>query len=183
MTDYAAHSLAAPMVAPAVDSVAEAEAMATAHLAREREVERVGTLVRWLDDAVRIPGTGFGVGLDAVVGLVVPVVGDAITGLAAMGVLTAAVRRGVPRVVLARMLLNIAVDVGVGMLPVFGDLFDLLWRSNTRNLALLERHQGQLEPRASAGDYAIVAGAAGVVTAGIVVPIVLMAWWVGMLFG
>src|SRR5690606_40530037 len=64
-----------------------------------------------------------------------------------------------PRVVVARMLLNIGVDTLVGMIPVAGDVFDLLWRSNTRNLALLERHQGELEPGARASDYLWVGGA------------------------
>lgn len=157
--------------------------MAKAHLAREAEVERVGTLVRWLDDAVRIPGTRFGFGLDAVVGLVLPGVGDVITGTASLAVLVTAMRRGVPRVVLARMLLNVATDVLIGMVPVVGDAFDLLWRSNVRNLALLERHQGELEPRATAGDYAVLAVAVGLVGLSLAAPVVLLVWLVGLVVG
>ncbi|MCA9705694.1 MAG: DUF4112 domain-containing protein [Myxococcales bacterium] len=168
---------------PRSDAVAEAEAMADAHLARQEEVERVGTLVRWLDDAIHIPGTRFGVGLDALVGMLVPVVGDVITGLVALRVMLAAMRRGVPRVVLARMLLNIGVDTLVGMLPVVGDAFDVVWRSNVRNLELLERHQGELEPRARAGDYAVVAGAIAVVAASIAAPVVALWWLIGLVFG
>lgn len=163
------------------DAVAEAEAMAERHLARQAEVERVGTLVRWLDDAVRIPGTRFGVGLDALVGLLLPGAGDVITGVASLAVLTAAVRRGVPRVVLARMLLNVAIDVLGGMVPVVGDAFDVVWRSNVRNLALLERHQGELEPRARPGDYAVLAVAVGLTGLSLAAPIVLLVWILGLL--
>lgn len=171
--------------APAVrgDVVAEAEAMADAHLAREREVQRVANVVRWLDDLVRVPGTRFGFGLDAIVGLVVPGVGDLVTGAVAVTVITAAQRRGVPRVVVARMLLNLGIDVVGGMVPVAGDAFDLVWRANVRNLELLERHQTELEPRARRGDYAIVAAAVALVAIGVAAPIFLMVWLVGMLVG
>jgi hypothetical protein len=163
------------------DAVAEAEHLADRHLARTAEVERVGNVVRWLDDLVRVPGTRFGIGLDALVGFVVPGLGDLVTGLVSLAVLRTAMRRGVPRVVLARMLLNVGVDVLVGLVPVVGDLFDLLWRSNTRNLALLERHQHELEPRARTGDYAIVAAAVGLVGLSIAAPIMAVVWLLSLL--
>lgn len=154
--------------------------MAQTHLARVDEVERVGSLVRWLDDLVRLPGTRFGIGLDAILGALIPGLGDAVTGLVALGVLTAAVRRGVPRVVLARMFVNVAIDTVGGLIPVVGDVFDLLWRSNTKNLALLERHQHELEPRARRGDYAVVAAAGALVVASVAAPIALVAWLVSL---
>jgi hypothetical protein len=92
-------------------------------------------------------------------------------------------RRGVPRVVVARMFVNIAIDVFVGMIPVVGDAFDVLWRSNTRNLALLERHENELEPHARRIDYAIVAAAIAVVGLGIAAPIFVVVWLVGWLMG
>ncbi len=163
-------------------AVTEAEQMAETHLARLDEVEQVGKLVRWLEDIVRVPGTKFGVGLDALLGFVVPGVGDAVTGTLALSLLVTALRRGVPRVVVMRMFLNIAVDVIVGFVPVVGDAFDLVWRSNVRNLELLERHQGELEPTARTGDYAIVAGAAALVAASVAVPIFTVAWLIGLVF-
>lgn len=156
------------------DPVADAEAMADRHLARREEVERVGQVVRVLDDLVRVPGTKFGIGLDAIVGFFVPVVGDAITAAVGMGVVATAVRRGVPRVVIARMVLNLVVDLVVGMLPVVGDAFDVLWRANTRNLALLERHQDELEPVARKRDYLVVAAAGATVAAAVALPFVLL---------
>lgn len=157
--------------------------MADTHIAKTDEVERIGKLVRVLDDVVRVPGTKFGIGLDAIVGFILPGVGDAITGVAALSLLLTALRRGVPRVVVMRMFLNIAVDTVGGLLPVVGDLFDLVWRSNTRNLELLERHQGELEPKARAGDYALVGGAVALVGASIAAPIAAAGWLLSALFG
>jgi len=80
-----------------------------------------------------------------------------------------------------RMLLNVGIDVVGGMVPVVGDAFDLVWRANIRNLALLERHQGELEPRARASDYAIVAGATVVATATVALPFLALWWVIGMI--
>lgn len=157
--------------------------MAETHLARTEEVRRVGTVVRALDDLVRVPGTKFGIGLDAILGALIPGAGDVVTGAVALSVVVTALRRGVPRVVVARMLLNIGVDTLVGVVPVAGDLFDLLWRSNTRNLELLERHQGELEPRARPTDYLIVTAAAALVAGSIAAPIALTWWLLSGLLG
>jgi hypothetical protein len=175
----------APVLAPdvALDSVADAEHMAERHLARTEEVQRVAGVVRWLDDLVRVPGTKFGIGLDAILGFFVPVVGDVVTGLVSLTLLRAAVRRGVPRIVIARMFVNIAVDSLFGMVPVVGDVFDVLWRSNSKNLALLERHQGELEPVARKGDWLVVGAAATLVAATIAAPIFLIAWLLSAVFG
>ncbi len=157
--------------------------MADAHLARQDEVRRVASLVRWLDDLVRVPGTTFGIGLDALLGVLVPVLGDLVTGALSVVVIRAAQRRGVPRVVLLRMLANLGLDTLVGMVPVVGDAFDLVWRANVRNLALLERHQGELEPKARKGDYVVVAAAVGLVAVGLAAPILLLVWLVGLVAG
>lgn len=165
------------------DAVADAERMADRHIARTDEVQKVGEIVRWMDDLVRVPGTKFGVGLDAIVGAIVPGVGDAITGAVSLVLLRTALRRGVPRVVVARMFVNILVDTLFGLVPVVGDVFDLLWRSNARNLALLERHQGELEPRARASDWLVVGGAATLVAASVVAPILMFGWLLSIVFG
>ena len=154
------------------DAVAEAEAMADQHLARTEEVRRVGVLVRWLDDLIRIPGTKFGIGLDPIVGALLPGVGDAVTGAAALTVMVTALRRGVPSVVIARMFLNVAIDVIGGLVPVAGDAFDFVWRANYRNLQLLERHQNELEPQTRRSDYLWVGGAAALVAVSVITPIV-----------
>ena len=99
---------------------------------------RLRRLVRVWDEAVRVPGTRFAVGLDALVGLV-PGLGDALGALVAGSVLVAALRAGVPAAVAVRMLLNIVFDACVGAIPVAGDVFDAAFRANARNVALFER--------------------------------------------
>lgn len=157
--------------------------MADAYLARQEEVRRVASVVRWLDDLVRVPGTRFGFGLDAILGFFVPVLGDLVTGAVAVSVITAAQRRGVPRIVVLRMLLNLGIDTLGGLVPVVGDAFDLVWRANVRNLELLERHQGELEPKARKSDYLVVAAAVGLVGVGVAAPIMLLVWLIGLIAG
>jgi Domain of unknown function (DUF4112) len=117
--------------------------------ARDDGLTSVRFIARLLDSAVGVPGTGIRVGLDPLLGLV-PGLGD-VAGAALSGyIVLAAARRGAPASVVVRMLGNIAVDTAVGAVPLLGDLFDAGWKSNTRNVALLERHVGvPSEARAS----------------------------------
>jgi hypothetical protein len=99
---------------------------------------RARTLARLLDSAARVPGTNIRFGADAIIGLV-PGLGD-IGGAALAGYLVILAQRlGVPRAVVVRMLANVAVDTLAGSVPVIGDLFDVAYKSNLRNVALLER--------------------------------------------
>jgi hypothetical protein len=102
---------------------------------RLRGVRLLATL---LDDAIELPGTGWRVGLDPVVGLV-PGVGDLATALLSTYVIVTAWRIGAPASVLARIVLNIGIDALVGVVPFAGDVFDFGWKANRRNLRLLER--------------------------------------------
>jgi hypothetical protein len=99
-------------------------------------------LAHWLDTRFRIPGTGIRFGLDSLLGLV-PGVGDAATTLPAAYMLYRAHRLGVPRSMLARMGWNVAMDLAIGAIPVVGDLFDLGFKANRRNVELLRQHFGQ----------------------------------------
>ena len=101
----------------------------------EPSLERLGWL---LDDLFRIPGLGWRVGLDALVGLI-PGVGDTATTLASLYILTSAVRYRVPKVTLLRMGLNLGIDYAIGSLPLVGDLFDAWWKSNQMNIDLLRQ--------------------------------------------
>lgn len=101
----------------------------------EQSLDRLSHL---LDGLFRIPGTGWRFGLDALVGLI-PGVGDTATSLASFYILAAGVRYRVPKITLVRMGLNIAVDYLFGLLPVVGDIFDVWWRSNERNVELLKK--------------------------------------------
>ena len=102
---------------------------------------RARALTILLDTAVRVPGTSFRFGLDPVLGLV-PGLGDMAGAVLSGYVVILASRHGAPRSVIFRMLGNIAIDTVGGTVPVIGDLFDAGWKSNTRNLALFERHMG-----------------------------------------
>ncbi len=105
----------------------------------EATLRRLDRFAFILDEAVRIPGTGWRVGLDGLVGLV-PVVGDAVSAVVAIYPLAEGWRHGVPKRVLARMLGNLGLDATVGAIPLLGDFFDMRFKSNRRNVELLRRH-------------------------------------------
>jgi Domain of unknown function (DUF4112) len=107
--------------------------------ADEATVRRLERLAHWLDDRYRLPGTGIRVGLDGIIGLI-PGIGDAASGLLSAYIIYEARRLGVPNSVLAGMLGNFAVDFVVGAVPVFGDIFDIGWKANRRNVRMLLRH-------------------------------------------
>jgi hypothetical protein len=118
--------------------------------------QRIGRVTRVLDELVGVPGTPIKVGLDPVIGLI-PVVGDAVAAGVGAWVIAGEARFGIPRLVLGRMVLNLLLDLGVGAIPILGDVYDLFFRSNTRNLALFRRHA--LDPDASTrGERAFFAG-------------------------
>ena len=96
------------------------------------------TLAKLLDRAVRIPGTKIEVGLDALLGLV-PGGGDLAGAVFSGYLILLGSQMGLPTHVLTRMVANVAIDTVFGSIPLFGDLFDVAWKSNTRNLALLEQ--------------------------------------------
>lgn len=131
-------------------------------------------LVRGLDDLVRIPGTKFGIGLDPILGFFLPGAGDVITGTGSIGLLFLALKERVPTIVLLRMILNIAVDTVGGVLPVVGDAFDLVWRSNKRNLELIEKYRRDPKAEPTIGDYLLVGLGLLLAVASIVVPIVIV---------
>jgi len=97
------------------------------------------TLARWMDSLFKVPGLELRFGLDALLGLL-PGAGDVLTSLASIYILNAAQQYGVSRVTLARMTLNVVIDLLIGALPFVGDVFDAYWKSNQRNVALLRRH-------------------------------------------
>lgn len=114
----------------------------------------------WLDDGLRIPGTRFRIGIDAVIGLV-PVAGDAL-GFAISGYsIWRAARAGVPRGLLLKMGRNVLIDFAASTVPVFGDAFDAVFKAHRRNFELLRREyapavQAQA-PRGGTGLRVLVA--------------------------
>jgi hypothetical protein len=91
-----------------------------------------------LDSSFRIPGTRMRGGLDPLIGLI-PGLGDAVGIALSAYLVIECMRLGVPRRTLARMVWNVAVEGIVGAVPILGDLFDLRFKANVRNVRLLER--------------------------------------------
>lgn len=144
---------------------------------RESDARTLAALRKWsvlLDSAFRVPGTNMTFGLDPILGLL-PGLGDLTTPLFAGLLLLHAVRMKIPRVVQLRMVLNAAIDLAIGVIPVLGDLFDFGWKANVKNLALLERyaHPGS---KASAGDWLFVSIVIGLLVAAAVIPVLFAAW-------
>jgi hypothetical protein len=118
----------------------------------------VEQLSRWMDAAFEVPGLGWRFGWDALIGLV-PGVGDAATTLVALYIVALAGKVGLPRVTVARMGLNVAIDMLFGSLPLVGDLFDVYYKANLRNAALLRERLADTSPtarRAKASDWVFV---------------------------
>jgi Domain of unknown function (DUF4112) len=119
-------------------------------------------LARLLDEVLRIPGTNIRFGLDAILGLI-PGAGDVAGGILSTFIILQAARLGAPGSVLARMVMNVAIDSIVGAVPVLGDLFDIGWKSNTRNAALLERYAARPQATRRASRLAVTGAVAAVV--------------------
>jgi hypothetical protein len=142
--------------------------------AQEQRLAGLRRMAEFLDNAFVVPGTNYRVGLDPILGLV-PGIGDLVSPLFTIGVLLQARELGVPRVVQARMLINVAIDAVVGAVPLFGDLFDFAWKANHRNLDLLELH-GREDRRPAPGDWAFVALMIALVLFMAAVPVALAVW-------
>jgi hypothetical protein len=141
---------------------------------QEHQLSVLKNGARLLDSAFVIPGTGIRIGLDPILGLI-PGLGDLVSPLYTIAILAQARTLGLPRVVQIRMILNVAIDAFIGVVPVAGDLFDVAWKANDRNMALLERHAWEVT-RPAPGDWLFV-GAAALILAGLaVLPALALAW-------
>jgi hypothetical protein len=144
-----------------------------------RQMEALRAWARLLDSQFPVPGTRFRFGLDPLVGLI-PVLGDIATPLFSALVVVQALRMRIPKVVQARMLLNVAIDMAVGAFPVVGDLFDFAWQSNQMNMRLLERHAYEVV-RPTRGDWLFVGGILIALAALVIVPLVLFIYLINVL--
>lgn len=115
---------------------------------RLANLNHIRKLSRLMDTAIRIPGIGFRIGLDPIIGLI-PGAGDLISTAFSAYIIFLAARFGLPRQILAKMIFNISLEAAVGSVPLVGDLFDAYYKSNIRNLALLEQHLQAVEPEFS----------------------------------
>lgn len=140
--------------------------------------DQARALARILDDSIRLPGTDFRIGLDPIIGLI-PGIGDLLGGGLSAYILWLGARAGAPVPVLARMFLNIAIEMIVGTIPLLGDLFDAGWKANQRNVDLLEEYLDDSR-RAVVSSWVFVALAivalAGLVAATIWVAAQIISW-------
>jgi Domain of unknown function (DUF4112) len=130
------------------------------------DVQRARRLARVADVAM----------VDPLVGLFVPGMGDLVTSGLGLYIVSLAVRKRLPAVVIARMLLNLGIDTAVGAIPLAGDLFDFAFRANLRNVTLLEQRHVAGHSRWT--DWLTVAGAALLFAAALALPILLLVWFI-----
>jgi hypothetical protein len=119
-------------------------------------VNRLRRLSHFLDNAIPIPGTKIRIGIDPILGLL-PGGGDTVTGALGAYIVIEAARMGVPRQVIGEMVGNIIFDSLVGVVPVLGDFFDVTWKANVKNMALVEKHL-QIEPQKKKSDFLFLIG-------------------------
>jgi hypothetical protein len=136
--------------------------------------ENLDLLAHVLDDWFRIPGTSIRFGIDGIIGLV-PGLGDILGGLASSIIVFAAWVRGVPYITLLRMVVNIGIEVLLGTIPLLGDAFDIAWKANRRNYALIVRHL-ERKRRQTWRDWVFLMLIAGTLAAIFLAPIFLLLW-------
>jgi hypothetical protein len=129
------------------------------------------TMARWMDGRL----------LDPLLGFFAPWAGDLVSAGLGLYPVVLAWRRGAPKALVARMLLNLSVDLLGGAVPIVGDVWDFFFRAHSRNLALLRARSGGTEVVASPRDGLVVAGAAAVFLLALAVPIGLLVWGVSAL--
>lgn len=121
---------------PSTDSAAE-----------NREVIKLRRLAHLLDSSIPLPG-GYCIGLDGVIGFV-PFVGDAVGALLSSYIVIQAAQLGVSTRLLLKMMLNIIVEAMVGVIPILGDIFDMAWKANERNIKLLNQQLPGIKTRST----------------------------------
>ena len=152
----------------AMDRVARSSRPTRTDDDRSRALAEVAALAWLLDNSIPVPGTGGRrFGIDAIIGLV-PGIGDVVSGAIGLVVVWRGSRMGLPRIVVARMLLNTLLDLAIGAIPVLGDAFDLWFKASTRNLGLMRRYLEEPD-RSTGGEWAailvLLAAVVGVVAA------------------
>jgi hypothetical protein len=110
----------------------------------DNQIRRLDWLSRLLDTAFPIPGTHYRIGLDGLFGLL-PGIGDSVGAVLSSYIIFVAARLGVPKHVLIRMVGNVALESFVGLIPILGDFFDIAWKANVRNVALLRANTLHLQ--------------------------------------
>jgi hypothetical protein len=139
----------------------------------DKALEAANTLARWLDGRF----------IDPLLGLLLPGVGDLIGAALGMYPVLLAWRRRAPKVLLARMLLNLAADTAGGAIPILGDIWDFLFRAHARNAELLRTRAAAGDVRGHWTDTLVVAAAVVALLAALALPIVVVVWVIRRIAG
>ena len=143
---------------------------------RDHLIAIADILAKVMDTSIRIPGTSWSIGLDPLLGLI-PGIGDVLANLIGTIILGLATRLQLPRIVLARMSLNLLINGTVGAVPIAGDLFSVWFRSHTRNAVLL-REAAMKPDRETHADWFYVIGIIGGTVALLLATIAFVVWLV-----
>ena len=139
-----------------------------------QRLEALRAFASLLDSAFVIPGTSYRIGLDPIVG-VVPGLGDLLSPLFTAALLWQCRDLSIPKIVQLRMLMNVAIDTCLGIVPVIGDLFDIAWKANNMNFALLEQYAFE-ERGPTRGDWLFVSLMIALLVALAAIPLLLIRW-------
>ena len=112
-------------------------------------LKNLDSLAKLMDAQFRVPGTNFRFGLDGIIGLI-PGAGDMSTFAVSGYMLWLMARNGASGFVMARMVLNVLIDALIGSIPIIGDLFDIVFKANIRNMKLMHEHYQEGRHRGSA---------------------------------
>lgn len=111
----------------------------------------IALIARFMDDVFTIPGTNIKFGLDPIIGLI-PALGATASSFVSIVLIALSARRGVPKIILARMAVNVLLNAAIDSVPVLGDVGSVFFRSNARNYELLQKHAGA-QRASTAGDW------------------------------
>ena len=128
----------------------------TSNKSQTASLRRLRRISHLLDNAIPIPGTKHRIGLDPILGLI-PGGGDLVGSIFAGYVVFKSAQMGVPQETLIKMATNIVFDTVAGTVPVAGDLLDVAWKANVKNIELLDAHLGSPEPTGKKADWLFVA--------------------------
>ncbi len=152
------------------------------HIANLRRIRQISHL---LDNAIGIPGTRYRIGIDPILGLI-PGGGDFVAMVFSAYMIVTAAQMGVSQEKLVQMVSNVIVDTFAGTVPVVGDLFDVAWKSNIKNLELLEDHLGSPQTGTAVNWWfvgALLGGLLLVMLLIISLSVAIISWLASALFG
>jgi hypothetical protein len=133
--------------------------------ATDKTRKKLERLAWFLDSSIKVPGFNARFGLDGLIGLI-PGVGDVISAWISSVVISEAARMGAPKILLLKMAFNVLIDTLLGAVPLVGDLFDVVWKSNQRNVRLLNQYLDS--PRETVVNSRLFVWGMGIVLLGLV---------------